>query len=257
MTHLIVHAGFHKTGTTTAQKSLELNKHLLSDHVRVLLRSDMLALCEAARAWSISRSDLDYGLVIFEAAAVAERLADVPMAILSSEDLSGHMPGRWKLTSYDAAPRLMAALDHAFRNALKGAQVTFHFSTRNATDWLASCHAQHLRATRMKLSAQEYIETYKGSADLASVIAQVAAEVPKAQISNCPLEASSGEFGPAGPLLDLAGVPDDLRTKLRKVDPAYARLDAQKLDRLLALNRSKLDTRSLRTAKRAVQMAEH
>jgi len=214
----------------------------------------MQALCDATRAWSISRSDADYGLVTFEASAVAERLTGVPVAIFSSDALSGHMPGRWRLTSYDAAPKLMAALDHAFRKALKGAAISFYFSTRKAEDWLAACYAQHLRTTRIQLSAEEYVQGHAESADLTSVIAEVAAEVPKASVTHGALEDSTDTFGPLSALLDLAGVPSKLRGKLRNVDAEQVQLDAQRLDRLLALNRSKLDTRSWRTAKRAVSM---
>jgi hypothetical protein len=100
MRRFVVHAGFHKTGTTTVQDTLRANASLLTTHLRVLLRPDMLALCEAARAFSASRGDPEMARFRHAAAELVEGWDrnDPRPILLASEDLAGHMPGRRKLT---------------------------------------------------------------------------------------------------------------------------------------------------------------
>ena len=62
---IIIHAGFHKTGTTTVQKTLRANREDLRPHCRIILRPGMVALCEAARAYSVSRSQTDDSVEVY------------------------------------------------------------------------------------------------------------------------------------------------------------------------------------------------
>ncbi|WP_299640240.1 hypothetical protein [uncultured Tateyamaria sp.] len=70
----------------------------------------MLALCEAARKWSVKRSHVNLAYVRYEAAELLSSWRDDCSMLISSEDLSGHMLGRRGLTTYDAAPVLAEAL---------------------------------------------------------------------------------------------------------------------------------------------------
>ena len=203
---IIIHAGFHKTGTTTVQKTLRANREDLRPHCRIILRPGMVALCEAARAYSVSRSQTDLALIQYEAAALADGWAargkDI---VISSEDLAGHMPGRRGLTAYDATPRIMKALVQAFAAAAPDAQQVLYFTTRAAAPWLRSCYVQHLRATRITQDADEYAADMAGSANLDQIVAQVADAVPHVQVIAQPLEACTTPLGPLAPLLDLLG----------------------------------------------------
>lgn len=135
---LVVHAGFHKTGTTTIQNTLAAHADTLCDHVQIVLRADMDGLCEAARAYSVSRSELDLGLVRYEAARLAEEWTH-DTVLLSSEDLSGQMPGRHDLVDYGAAPKLAAAMTETWHTAFPGLRIDWMYYTRAAAPWLASC----------------------------------------------------------------------------------------------------------------------
>ena len=53
---IIIHAGFHKTGTTSLQQNLRANRAVLRPDIRLVLRPGMTALCESARAYSRSRA---------------------------------------------------------------------------------------------------------------------------------------------------------------------------------------------------------
>lgn len=254
MTRLIVHAGFHKTGTTSAQKTLRKNRAALRPYTRIILRPGMEPLCEAARAFSVSRSEWDLALVKYEAAQVAKAIPSNATALLSSEDLAGHMPGRRGLRRYEATPRPMAALHHAFATVRPEAEITFVFTTRDAEAWLASCHVQHVRATRMTLSRKDYARKFRASADLDGVIAQIAERVPDAQVRRIALEDCSGPLGPAAPLLRLALVPADVQACLTTLPRANTAPPAEKLRRLLELNRSDLSNADLKEAKRALNI---
>lgn len=245
---IIIHAGFHKTGTTTVQRTLRANREGLSPHCRIVLRPGMVALCEAARAFSVSRSQTDLALIQYEAAALADgwtaRGKDI---ILSSEDLAGHMPGRRGLTCYDATPRIMKALVQAFDVAVPDAEQVLYFTTRSAAPWLRSCYVQHLRAKRITLDADEYASDMAGSANLDQIVAQVADAVPDIQVIAQPLEACNTPLGPLAPLLDLLGGIDTATLTPRPPDntaPPQGQIDA-----MLALNRSALSDADWRVAK--------
>lgn len=253
MAHLIFHAGFHKTGTTSVQQTLRLNRQALRPYAQIVLRPGMTGLCEAARAWSASRSDVDMALLKYEAANLAEQFGGSKTVILSSEDLSGHMPGRKGLRSYDAAPFVMRALVETVLAVRRKARITLVFSTRAAEPWLRSCHAQHLGTVRMKLSAQDYAQTYASSANLRGIVEDIRKAVPKAEVSEFALEDVSRGLGPAGPILTLAGVPHPVQLGLQAAAPANPSPPSERAAKLLELNRSNLTNDALRAAKQTLR----
>lgn len=253
-TRVVIHAGFHKTGTTSIQKTLRENRTALEPDVRIILRAGMVALCEAARGYSQSKSAWDLGLVQFETAELLQRIAGHKgLVLISSEDLAGHMPGRRGLTSYAAAPKLMQAIANAATEVLPDTPVSFFFTTRAAKSWLQSCYVQHLRATRITQSVDEYTASYKRSADLSGIIANVAKSLPKHEVVQAALEdCSQSRLGPLDALLDHAGVSQGARRLIISLPPANTSPPQGKLDRLLELNRSDLSKDALRTAKKAL-----
>jgi hypothetical protein len=245
---IIIHAGFHKTGTTTVQKTLRANREVLRPHCRIILRPGMVALCEAARAYSVSRSQTDLALIRYEAAVLAEGWAargkDI---VISSEDLAGHMPGRRGLGAYDATPHIMKAMTAAFAAVAPDAGQLLYFTTRAADAWLRSCYVQHLRATRITLGAEDYARDMAASADLDGIVAQVAAAVPHIRVMAQPLEGCPTPLGPLAPLLDLLGGIDAAALTPRAPDntaPPQGKIDA-----MLAMNRSGLSDADWRVAK--------
>lgn len=255
MRRIILHAGFHKTGTTSLQQTLRANRRRLAPEFRLVLRPGMTALCEAARGYSERRDDLNLGLVKYEAALLAERLQRDPAdtILISSEDLSGHMPGRRGLRDYSAAPKLMQALALAFDTALPEDELVFFFTTREAESWLRSCYTQHLKASRLPLDADDYMKRFAGSASLESIVAQVAKALPRHAVLQAALEDHKARpLGPAEALLDVAGVPDARRGRLKYLPPANTAPPAEIQARLLELNRSALSQSALQEAKRAL-----
>lgn len=259
MTRIIIHAGFHKTGTTNLQQTLRANRKALAPHLRLILRPGMTALCEAARGYSRTLQDIDLGLVKYEAALLAEGFAaePAPAVFLSSEDLCGHMPGRHGIRTYAAAPHLMRALAVAFRAALPRSEVSFFFTTRARDAWLRSCYAQHLHASRMALDEHGYVKRFKSSADLDGILDAIKREISDHAVVDTGIEEHADRaFGPAEAVLDLLGISPEIRATLVASERKNTTPDAATLTRLLELNRSDLEPTALRDAKRAL-MAGH
>ena len=59
MVRMVVHAGFHKTGTSTLQKTLRQNKKLLQPYARIVLKPVVASLCDATRLWSRRRETFE------------------------------------------------------------------------------------------------------------------------------------------------------------------------------------------------------
>ncbi|MEL7098038.1 MAG: hypothetical protein AAGM84_04345 [Pseudomonadota bacterium] len=237
MTALItIHAGFHKTGTTSAQAVLRANRDVLSPHMRVILRAEMVGLCEAARVYSVSRAAADLALVRYEAAVLGENW-DARTVLLSSEDLCGHMPGRRGLVDYGAAPKLMAAITDTFSEVHPDAVQRVILTTRAPGPWLRSCWLQHLRATPITQGAEAYAQDYAASADLAGIAAQItqAVDVPVEVLA---LEQIGGlRLGPAEALLGRVTPGIDL-SELSPLPPANTAPPQAKIDAMLTLNRA-------------------
>lgn len=233
---------------------MQRNARKLARHFRILTRRQMPALCEAARAWSLSRDAADLGLVTFELAQILEPLdpVDTRPLVLSSEDLSGHMPGRFDLTGYDAAPRLMATIEQTTQTCLPGADLAFFFTTRATAPWLRSTWAQHVRAIRFTEPRDAYLARMAPHADLTATVARIAAAVT-APVHATALEAcADAPFGPFTPLLDLMQPSQKLRAKLTALPPSNPSFPDPVLAQFLALNQSDLTRAALAEAKKTL-----
>ena len=250
---VLIHAGFHKTGTTTVQTALRQNRARLKPHLRLFLPGKLKALCRATRAYSAERGPMDEGLIRFEAAELAQRWdpQDPRPVLISSEDLAGHMPGRKGLTAYDATPQIIALIAEAVQLAQPMAQLSFYFSTREPTAWLQSCYVQHLRATRMTQDVVDYARTMAASADLDDVVDRIDRVVAPVAVHRGRLETHSDN--PLDPMFDLLNLPDAVRKAAALPAPANTAPPQSWIDAVLELNRSSLDMAAWKSARAALQ----
>lgn len=255
MTRIVIHAGFHKTGTTSVQTMAARNAKLLAPHARVFLRDDFRAVTDAARAYSMSQG-ADALDRVFDAAAGFLRKLDHsdprPVALLS-EDLSGHLPGRHSIRSYCAAPALMAQLAAACVERFgESVEVTFHFSTRSAAPWFRSAYWQILRTSRRVEGPEDFARLFANAADFDSVTEAVAEAVDPFPVQVAMLEEIADmPQGPMTPILDLLDVPDDIRAQLDPGPPANSK--PQGLDDVfLALNRTGLPDGKVASLKKTI-----
>ncbi len=256
MRRLVIHAGFHKTGTTSAQSMIHANRATLAAQVRCYLRDDFAALTRATRHFSSAPDADKLAAVRTEATAFFATLdPDDPHDILmSSEDLSGHLPGRHGIDRYDAAGLIMSQLADAARARFgAGPELIFYFSTRGRDAWLRSTWWQNLRVTRLTRDLETYAERISAAADLPSVVQEVADAVAPETVAFQALEDMARmPFGPMTPLLDLLGTDAALRDRLQVMPPANVQPVLGLDDVFLALNRSALGNRQLAEAKRGL-----
>ena len=254
MTRLVIHAGFHKTGTTSVQSLIRANAALLSRRVRPFLKDDFKPLTAAARAFSAAPGAVALAEVTAQAEAFFATLdpADPRPVLMSSEDLSGHLPGRQGLTCYDAAPLALSQIaDAALARFGAEAELVFYLSTRAREPWVRSTWWQNLRSTRLTEDFDTYAARIAAAADLPAVVAEVAQAVAPARVEHVALEDSRDmPQGPLTPILDLLPVPPRMRRRMALLPPANVQPTLGLEPVFLALNRSGLGDEALSTAKK-------
>lgn len=253
MVRMVVHAGFHKTGTSTIQKVLRQNKKLLQPHARIVLKPGIGSLCDATRLWSRRREAFERRGVEIELKLFLDSLN--PKAgrtiCISAEDLAGHLPGRKEVEGYDATAQLMEMFREAVHKApFKVNDLTFFFTTRSPKSWLQSSYVQHVRGARMVMDFDDYAAQFKQAAELNAVVRDVAQAVEPSSVQSSALEDTTHlPFGPATPLLDLLHVPEQTRAEMKTTQPVNPAPSQQLLAELLPLNRSDLSDSEVKQAK--------
>lgn len=249
---IIIHAGFHKTGTTTLQDTLSLNAGFLLPHVELYLRNGVLIS-------SLSRAVLDFSgnrgkRTRDEVRAQAEIFfslidqKDPRPVLISSESLGGHFPGSSGVSKYAPAPLAIETIRDAWVS-VSGTADGFetYYSTRR-TGWLASCHWHRLKHSRSKISLEDYCETFASAADHASIIDDIRARIGVHAVHSVALEDMDHPIDPILEILNLS----HLRADLNIPPNANASLGDEAREKLLMLNRSNTWNRDYQQAKAAI-----
>ncbi|PXW68815.1 hypothetical protein C7964_103323 [Loktanella sp. PT4BL] len=246
---VIIHAGFHKTGTKTVQNVLKAHHQLLAPHVCVILKSDIRGLCTAALAYS-QRPDTTRLHHFRNEAALC--FGDMPAddarpILISAEDLAGAIPGRRKRIGYPHATALLSSL---IAQMTPDCAPHIYLSTRAPAAWLKSCYAHNLRHARTRLSLDAFVAAHTGPR-LDDIAAEIASTLDPVPVTTAALEETSGAAeGPLTPILDLLAFPDALRARLRPTTVSNPSLPPHILDELLELNRNEDDGARRNAAKK-------
>ncbi|KIN73999.1 sulfotransferase family protein [Sulfitobacter guttiformis] len=251
---IVIHAGFHKTGTSTVQAFLRANRKALLPVLAVRLKGQMQELMSATRGYSTYGTDdaLDKVTRRFDAL-----LADLPgmprrALLLSAEELSGHMPGRGDLAQYNAAPVLAYQYWERAQAAFPNTPVAFCFAIRDPDAWQHSAWAEHVKSSGMTLDFAQYAARYTVAPDLAAIVSEVRRRVPAPVHSYALEDCADLPLGPADPLLDLCDIPPELRIKLLPQPAQNIRPDENVLAALLNINRTHKDKGARNAAKAAL-----
>ena len=252
---IILHPGFHKTGTSSIQATLRANRPALKPHVVLRLRWHMKDLLHATRGYSTWRDPITLLKVERRFESLLEALPPMPRRtlVISAEELAGHMPGRDDLVDYCAAPELMFAMWQIAQRRFPKAEITVHLSTRAPESWLRSAYWEHVRSSSMTLDLKTFTARYAPAAQLDTMVSDIAARLP------CPVQHVSLEschalpLGPATPLLELCALPADVMSKLVQPPPVNVRPPDKVLQALLDANRQHADDpQARRSAKTAI-----
>ncbi|WP_289040714.1 hypothetical protein [uncultured Aliiroseovarius sp.] len=219
MTHVIVHAGFHKTGTTSLQNFLHENRTALSPFFDYYGQRQFLNAGAAARRYA--QRPFPHRLYLFRR-AFRKFLSGTPgkdVIVLSRESFSGGMPGHRMLggrmiTSYHrAAVKLARVIISELRRRFgRDVQITFVYTTRNRADWIRSVHGHLLRSIRLTDDLDTFTARFPaqtGPREEAQRMVRTLAPIP---VTVAALEDyANAPHGTADAILDLALVPQQAR----------------------------------------------
>jgi len=251
---IILHAGFHKTGTTTLQATLRENRAALKKHIALRLRWHLKDLLSATRGYSTWRDPLTMLKVQDRFEAMLNELPGMPRRslIISSEELCGHLPGRGDLMDYSAAPVLLYAFWDSARQRFPKADILIYLTTRASGAWLRSAWAEHVKSSGMTLDYPAFETKYAAAAKLEEMVQEIASRVP-APVHHAALEDCADlPLGTADPLLDLCDIPLALRGTLHAPPPANTRLEDDILRQMLQINRTHDGAEARNAAKAAL-----
>jgi hypothetical protein len=205
---IILHAGFHKTGTTSVQATLRKNRTALKKHIALRLRWHLRDVLAATRGYSTWRDPLSMIKVQHRFEAMLGELPGMPRRslIISAEELCGHLPGRGDLADYATAPILLYAFWESIRARFPKSEILIYLSTRAPEPWLHSAWAEHVKASNMILDLPDFQKKFHEAADLTGMVAEIASCVPCAVHHSALEDCADLPLGPADPLLDLCDI---------------------------------------------------
>lgn len=249
---ILIHAGFHKTGTTTLQVTLAQNMRLFMPHVEVYLQHGVLlsSLTQAVLEFSGNRGKRTRDNVRKHAEVFFSTidLRDPRPVLISSESLSGHFPGASGVSKYAPAPLAIETIRDAWVH-VTGSPDGFetYYSTRR-TGWLASCHWQRLKNARSKISMEDYCEKFAAAADHGKFIGDIQEKIGSHAVHTVAIEDIDHPIDPVLDILNLTHLREDVVIpKNANVSP-----DQNTKDALLALNRGPLRGLEFQNARNAI-----
>ncbi len=239
--HIVVHAGFHKTGTTALQRFLQMNGPHLWPHMALVLphrinHATRMATLHSSVGDLVSKGEYKARLVAFlETLDIGQRRH----LVICAENMAGLIPGRNGHPDYSCMPVLLAVARDAIQQVFgKHRPLEFHLTTRKSDDWLRSCYWQNLRSSRLTMEFETFAETFQDAADFTKII-----EHARQSLGSTPLYAASYEdlkskkFGPADRVVNAVPLPADVLRKLSLVPNRNITPDDSKIAAVLAHNR--------------------
>lgn len=243
MQQILLHPGFHRTGTSSMQHFLWVNRDLLAPYLTVRLTRHFKPLAQLCTRYAARQNPLDLTDLI---GALDQGFAEFPVPrdrnlVISSEALCGDIPGHGTIKDYSAAPALITYLTGYLQDRFPEAEIKVILSTRAPENWLFSIYRHVLRRSRLTLTPEKFARDFTQAADLMGILAQIAEAIAPIETLYLPLEhALTSPLGPGGALLDQLHVPDDIRASLQPVGIGAAGASKHLWEEFLAINRSDL-----------------
>ncbi|MEJ1992693.1 MAG: hypothetical protein P8X50_13630 [Maritimibacter sp.] len=263
MTRVIVHAGFHKTGTTSLQSFLKRNTDALAPYAaiylqRALKRARYLGRIYGQRPVFWRRWMFRRGFREFLAS-----IPDAPTIVISRESFSGMMLGyrgarlrRCRRYASMAIP-LAREIIELRRRFGPEVEIEFLYTTREGESFLKSTWGHVLRTSRLTLDYESFRASFGALPDLEAEAREIAEAIAPVPVFIAPLESFGPDrFGPARALLDMLDLPAEVEAGLKPAmrnNPGQSEALSQ---RFLEMNRGSLRGRALYSAKETLAMDE-
>lgn len=234
-----MHPGFHKTGTSSLQASLAINRAALSGHARIVLLDELKEPLRFATRFAVGHDPFDLAGFTASIATLCDGLAQTPAQtlVISCEGLSGRTPGKNGILDYTAAIPLAGAIETAMRAVFGGKiDLTFLYTTRGAGPWINSAWRHNLAGYRITDDFDAFCARYRKAANFRAITDQIAANLRKAKVIVTPLEQVFEH--PATAVLHLLDLPAGLTETLRNPGIKNAGISDTLAAELLAINRS-------------------
>ena len=251
MTRILLHPGFHKTGTSSIQHFLWANRQVLAPQFAPVMLRHLKPVVRMACRFSRFKNPVDLIDLVpaLDHAMEEARIAPHQDIVISCEGLLGHLPGWPDVDSYAAAPALVAYYAGYLTDRHPAADLRIVLTTRDAPDWLFSAYRHHLQGRRLTLTPEEFARRHAGAADLDAVADAVAAavDVPVMTVALSDMRDFPG--GPGAAICDLMDLPDATVAQLKPVGRGNAGPEEALWRRFLDLNRSDLADRAVQAEK--------
>ena len=247
MIRILVHFGLHKTGTSSAERTLNLNAATLASQVHIVTRKTWADVSKAAKIYSGHPQPKKRAAF---AAVLAQRLAamdDSRDLCISNVDLSGRIPGHVKIDSYHAVPVLVGQIKHCLIARFgKGADINFMVSTRPAEDWLKSLWWQNLKVQRLTEDITTFSARFRPMSDFSGLLADIQTALGSTKLQITDLGKTGNQhLGPAAPLLKAMGLTAEQMVPLLQGPRLKQSLPSDLQQAFLALNQSDLSHQEL------------
>jgi hypothetical protein len=258
---LILHPGFHKTGTSSLQACLAANRRLLAPYCRIVLQDELTLPLRHATRFCLEQDPLALAsfTASFGEACVALAKEKPETVVISCEGLSGRTPGKKNISDYAAAPPLAGAMQDAARAVFgRKLNLTYVYTTRNAEAWLSSAWRHNLWGYRITEDFTTFCQKYAKAADFAGIVGRIGRRVKLATVLTTPLEeVNDAACGPADAVLRLLTLPNDVRSLITNPGIRNTGRSQETSAALLELNRSELDDTELKARKTALLRSAH
>ena len=256
MTRVIVHAGYHKTGTTSLQDFMAQNRGKLSDYARFFGKADFLDAGLHARVYG----QKPYPWRLWRFRRSLRRFLDTldpgGTIILSRETFSGGMPGHRRLygalmMNYTGPAEKLAKviISELRRRFGQDTDIVFFYTTRNKEEWIKSVHGHLLRSIRLTEDLQSFRQQFPdllGPEVEAQNMAKTLAPIP---VIISALEQADPQEGPACALLDLLQLPAQVRSSLTPAPRSNVGQPEKLREEFRCLNAAVTDRKALRQHK--------
>ncbi len=214
MTRVIVHAGFHKTGTTSLQSYLAQNRARLAPFFAYYGQNDFKSA--GARARVFAQRPFPWRMAKFRAAfhAFLDDIPDADTIVLSRETFCGVMPGHrtWRrrtIKDFKTAgiPLCRTVIQLLRERFGPDVRIEFLFTTREREAWIRSVYGHLLRSIHLRVEFEEFRAGFPNLIDLEEEAKRIASALDGCTTHIRAMESyGTHHNGPAAAILELAGV---------------------------------------------------